>query len=276
MCLRKVAAQEVEVAAVDFDQEVHDMDDVMVRAVGLHKVFKDKKRGVVHAVNDLSFEAKAGEIFAILGPNGAGKTTTLRMLSTILRPTEGYAVVAGFDVMKEPEKVRFRIGYLPSESGLYHRLTPKELVMFFGRVSGLDSHEVKKRMDELFESLGITEFANTKIEKLSTGMKQKVAVARTIIHNPPVLILDEPTQGLDVVASRVVENFILNAKREGKCVILSTHIMEEAEYLADKILVINKGTKRALGTMADLRKLTGKERLREIFLELISNSGEEQ
>jgi len=271
-----VAAQEVEVAAVDFDQEVHDMDDVMVRAVGLHKVFKDKKRGVVHAVNDLSFEAKAGEIFAILGPNGAGKTTTLRMLSTILRPTEGYAVVAGFDVTKEPEKVRFRIGYLPSESGLYHRLTPKELVMFFGRVSGLDSHEVKKRMDELFESLGITEFANTKIEKLSTGMKQKVAVARTIIHNPPVLILDEPTQGLDVVASRVVENFILNAKREGKCVILSTHIMEEAEYLADKILVINKGTKRALGTMADLRKLTGKERLREIFLELISNSGEEQ
>ncbi|HDL60547.1 MAG TPA: ATP-binding cassette domain-containing protein, partial [candidate division WOR-3 bacterium] len=165
------------------------------------------------------------------------------------------------------------IGYLPSESGLYHRLTPHEVISLFGRLSGLKGNTLKRRVDELVESLGMQEFAHTRIEKLSTGMKQKVKVARTIIHDPPILILDEPTQGLDVPSSQIVEKFIKEERDKGKAIILSTHIMEEAEYLADRILVIHKGRKRAEGTMEELRKMTGRTRLKEVFLQLIKEDG---
>ncbi len=235
----------------------------------LKKIFKDRKRGIVRAVDGISFEAYPGEIFAILGPNGAGKTTTLRILATILHPTSGTASVAGYDVVKHPDKVRKNIGYLPAESGLYHRLTPREVVTFFGKLAGMPDQVLKKKIEQLFDSLGISDFADTKIDKLSTGMKQKVAIARTIIHDPEVLILDEPTQGLDVPSSRLVEQFIIEEKNRGKTIILSTHIMEEAEYLADRIFVIHKGKQKAAGTIEELKRITGKTRLKEVFLTLI-------
>jgi len=240
-----------------------------VRVDSLRKVFKDRKRGMVRAVDGISFEVHGGEIFALLGPNGAGKTTTLRILSTILRPTGGRAEVMGYDVVKNPQEVRKKIGYLPAEGGLYHRLTPREVVTFFGELAGMDRKTLKDRTEQLFESIGITDFADTKIEKLSTGMKQKVAIARTIIHDPDVLILDEPTQGLDVPSSRIVEQFILDEREKGKAIVLSTHIMEEAEYLADRIFVIHKGREKATGTIDQLKKTTGKNRLKEVFLSLL-------
>jgi len=251
------------------------MSESIVRAENISRFFQDKKRGIVRAVDSLSFEVKPGEIFAILGPNGAGKTTTLRVLSTILRPTYGVAYVNGYNILEKPDKVRQSIGYLPSESGLYHRLTPHEVISLFGRLSGLKGNTLKRRVDELIESFEMQEFAHTRIEKLSTGMKQKVKVARTIIHNPPILILDEPTQGLDVPSSLIVEKFIKEESDKGKAIILSTHIMEEAEYLADRILVIHKGRKRAEGTMEELRKMTGRTRLKEVFLQLIKGDGHE-
>ena len=192
-----------------------------------------------------------------------------QVLSTILKPTYGVAYVNGYNILEKPDKVRQSIGYLPSESGLYHRLTPHEVISLFGRLSGLKGNTLKRRVDELVESLGMQEFAHTRIEKLSTGMKQKVKVARTIVHDPPILILDEPTQGLDVPSSQIVEKFIKEERDKGKAIILSTHIMEEAEYLADRILVIHKGRRRAEGTMEELRKMTGRTRLKEVFLKLI-------
>jgi len=241
-----------------------------VRVENLKKFFLDKKRGVVKAVDGISFEAYYGEIFALLGPNGAGKTTTLRMMATVLKPTSGRIEIDGYDVVRNPLDVRRRIGFLPGDSGLYHRLTPFELVMFFGKLAGFDKEETKRRALSIFESLGITPYMDTKIEKLSTGMRQRVSLARTLISDPLVLILDEPAMGLDVPTARIVEDYILKSKGEGRCVILSTHMMEEAEYLADRIAVIHEGKIMAMGTMDSLKEKTGKKRLREIFIELLN------
>lgn len=218
----------------------------------------------------MSFHARGGEIFGLLGPNGAGKTTALRMLATILRPTSGTAVVAGHDVLEEPGLVRRNVGFLSGDMGLYHRLTPRETLRFFGQLSGMDDSSISSRTSELFEVFGIGDFGDSRVDKLSTGMKQKVAVARAVIHDPPVLILDEPTSGLDVPAAHVVEEYILSAKRAGKCVLLSTHAMEEAEFLCDRIAIINEGKIGAEGTMDELRRRTGKQRLREVFLALLN------
>jgi sodium transport system ATP-binding protein len=241
----------------------------MIKVTNLTKVFKDKKRGPVTAVDHISFEAHGGEIFGLLGPNGAGKTTTLRMLATVLQPTGGTATVGGHDVIADARQVRQKIGFLSGDMGLYHRLTPRELIAFFGRLNGLNGGQLQARIDQLISLFGIKEFADAKIDTLSYGMKQKAAIARTLVHDPPIFILDEPTYGLDVPTSRVVEQFILDAKKAGKCIILSTHVMEEAEYLCDRIAVIHQGKIKAMGTMDQLRTLTGKQRLREIFLELL-------
>jgi len=240
-----------------------------VRVENLKKIFFDKKRGEVKAVDGISFEAFYGEIFALLGPNGAGKTTTLRMMATVLKPTSGRIEIDGFDVEENPLEVRSRIGFLPGDSGLYHRLTPRELVIFFGKLSGLNKREAEEKSLSIFEALHITPFMDTKIEKLSTGMRQRVSLARTLISDPSVLILDEPAMGLDVPTARIVEEFIIKSKNEGKCVILSTHMMEEAEFLADRIAVIHEGKIRAIGNMYTLRERTGKNRLREMFMELL-------
>jgi sodium transport system ATP-binding protein len=241
----------------------------MIEIQGLTKVYQDKKRGKIVAVDQISFTASNGEIFGLLGPNGAGKTTALRMIATILQPTEGTANIGGHDINKEPQQVRRKIGFLSGDMGLYHRLTPREILRFFGRLNGLNGGGLDQRINHLFDLFDMHRFADSKIDALSTGMRQKTAISRTIVHDPPFLILDEPTSGLDVPTAHVVEGYIRSARDAGKCIILSTHVMEEAEYLCDRIAVIHQGKIRALGAMGELRSLTGKTRLREIFIELL-------
>ena len=241
----------------------------MIRADGLTKIFTDRKRGAVRALDHVSFEVRPREIVGILGPNGAGKTTTLRLLATVLRPTEGTAVVAGPDIVRDPALVRSKIGFLSGDMGLYGRLTPREILTFFGRLGGMRPAALKSRVAELIEMLGMQSYADTRADKLSTGMRQRAAIGRTIVHDPPVLILDEPSYGLDVPTARLIENFILEARNQGKCIVFSTHVMEEAEYLCDRIVVVHEGKVRATGTMDELRAATGKTRLREIFLDLL-------
>ena len=241
----------------------------MIQVRNLTKTFQDKKRGSVHALDHVSFEVRGGEIFGLLGPNGAGKTTCLRLLATVLSPTEGAALVGGKDIVKEPRAVRQSIGFLSGDMGLYSRLTPREVLHLFGSLSLLDGARLRERMDGIMTTIGMDSWADTRIEKLSTGMRQKVAIARTLVHDPPILILDEPTYGLDVPTARLIENFILDEKARGKCILFSTHLMEEAEYLCDRIAVVHEGRIRATGTMEELRAQTGKSRLREIFLDLL-------
>ena len=240
-----------------------------MRVDDLVKTFRDSKRGEVFAVNHVSFDVRRGEIFGLLGPNGAGKTTTLRLISTLLRPTSGTATLSGCDIVREPSKVRAQIGFLSGETGLYARFTPREILTFYGRMNGLNGSGLGQRVEATIQKFGITSFADTRADKLSTGMKQRTAIARTVLHDPPILILDEPTAGLDVPAARTIEQSILEAKAAGKCIVFSTHIMEEAEYLCDRIGVIHDGRMKAVGTMEELRARTGKHRLREIFLNLL-------
>jgi sodium transport system ATP-binding protein len=241
----------------------------MIKVEHLSKAFSDSKRGTRLAVDDVSFEVRAGEVFGLLGPNGAGKTTTLRLLATLLKPTSGTAILNGFEITREPQEVRERIGFLSGDMGLYGRLTPLEILNFFGRLNGMDGARRASRIDELMTLLDMKSFAGVRTDKLSTGMKQKTAIARTMLHDPPVLILDEPTSGLDVPTARAIESAIIEAKKAGKCVLYSTHVMEEAEYLCDRIGVISGGKMKMIGTMDELRAATGKQRLREIFLELL-------
>jgi sodium transport system ATP-binding protein len=241
----------------------------MIHVDNLAKSFQDKKRGEVHALDHISFDVHAREIFGLLGPNGAGKTTCLRLLATILKPTEGTAQVGGADIVRSPEEVRRQIGFLSGDMGSYARLTPREVLSFFGKLNGLEGRKLSQRIDEMVQTFEFGEYANTKIDRLSTGMKQKVAIARTVIHDPPILILDEPSSGLDVPTARLIENFILKAKESGKSILFSTHVMEEAEYLCDRIGVVHQGRLKAVGTMDQLRERTGKLRLREIFLDLL-------
>jgi len=235
----------------------------------LSKIFKDKKRGELRAVDGVSFDVHPGEIFGLLGPNGAGKTTTLRLMATLLKPTSGTANLGGYDIVSEPEKVRSQIGFLSGDMGLYGRMSPREILTFFGGFHGMNGSYLKSRVGEMIQTFGIDKFADTRCDKLSTGMKQKTAIARTALHDPPILILDEPTAGLDVPAARAIENYVLEQKREGKCIVFSTHVMEEAEYLCDRIGVISDGKLKSTGSMDQLRAATGKQRLREIFLDLL-------
>ncbi|OGC77003.1 MAG: ABC transporter ATP-binding protein [candidate division Zixibacteria bacterium RBG_16_50_21] len=240
----------------------------MILASGLSKHFQDKKRGLVKAVDQADFECRPGEIFGLLGLNGAGKTTTLRLLSTTLKPTSGTASVAGYDIVREPEKVKSKIGFLTGNTALYPRLTADEVITFFAKLQGMTDGNIEERKREVFELLGIDSFRDTKIDKLSTGMKQKVSIARTIIHNPPVLVLDEPTVGLDVITSRAIIELIKSAKQQGKTVIFSTHRMEEAAKLCDRIAIIHNGKIAATGTLAELQKQTGLSDLEDIFVKL--------
>ncbi len=241
----------------------------MIQVQNLCRSFEDKKRGTVKAVDNLSFSVAKGEIFGLLGPNGAGKSTALRLISTLLKPSSGSATVNGFDITTESSDVRRQIGFLTGDMGLYARLTPREILQFFGRLAEVPEEELKRRSADIIARLDMRDFADTRSDKLSSGMKQKTAIARTLIHDPPVLILDEPTAMLDLPTARVIERSILDAKRSGKCIVYSTHIMEEAEYLCDRIAVINHGQLKISGTMDELRAATGKQRLREIFLELL-------
>ncbi len=228
-----------------------------------------KKFGNFTAVDSISFRVNKGEIFGLLGENGAGKTTTLRMLATMLRPTSGQAVLGGFDTVKEPEKVRAHIGILfGGETGLYDRLTTAENISYFGELNGMDKAEIKERTRHLSDVFGMQDFLNRRASKLSKGMKQKVAFARSIIHSPDIMLFDEPTSGLDVSAAREVQEFILNCKAEGKTIIFSSHAMSEVDKLCDRIGIIHKGRLIETGTIEGIKEKYGDEDLEEIFIRL--------
>jgi sodium transport system ATP-binding protein len=242
----------------------------MIQALDLCKVFPaTTKTKAVRAVDGVTFECSPGEIYGLLGANGAGKTTTLRILATILEPTGGTAKVAGYDIVEEPEKVRAHVGFLSTATALYGRLTAREMVEYFGRLHGLDDEPLHKAVDSLFEMLGVTEFQNQRCEKLSTGMKQKVSIARTLVHDPAVMIFDEPTIGLDVFAARTIVGFIRQCRDRGKTVIFSTHVMTEAEKLCDRIGIIHRGRVLAEGSLTELRARYGKQDLEDIFVDVV-------
>ena len=241
----------------------------MIEAQDLVKKFGDKWRGDVRAVDRISFKCQPGEIFGLLGANGAGKTTTLRMLATILTPTEGTAIVAGYDVAREPQKVRSVVGFLSSATALYGRLSAREMVEYFGRLHGLDEPTLRQRIDSIFERLEMNDFRDRRCDKLSTGMKQKVSIARTLVHDPSVMIFDEPTVGLDVMAARAIIGFIRECRDRGKTVIFSTHVMSEVEKLCDHIGIIHNGRLLATGTLSDLRQRFNKQDLEDIFVEVV-------
>jgi sodium transport system ATP-binding protein len=241
----------------------------MIQVTDLCKTFEDKKRGVIRAVDGVSFECCPGEIFGLLGPNGAGKTTVLRMLATILTPTSGTAVVGGADIRREPQLVRQRIGFLTGSAAPYERLTAREILAYFGALYGLTNTEITERSRALFDELDMNDFADGRCDKLSTGQKQRVNIARTLIHQPSVLFFDEPTSGLDVVSSRTVKRTIRRCRDEGRTVVFSTHIMSEVEALCDRIAVIYQGKIAAIGTLDQLREQTGKVAFEHVFLKLI-------
>lgn len=229
-----------------------------------------KRFGEIQAVDNVSFTVNKGEIFGLLGENGAGKTTTLRMLATMLKPTGGTALLEGLDVVKEPEKVRAHIGILfGGETGLYDRLTAAENITYFGELNDLDGKFIRKRIEELADIFGMKEYINRRASKLSKGMKQKVAFARSIIHNPDIMLFDEPTSGLDVSAIREVHDFILNCRSEGKTIIFSSHTMSEVEKLCDRIGIIHKGKLMDVGTIDALKQKYGCSSLEEVFVRLV-------
>lgn len=244
----------------------------MITVTNLSKVFPDKKLGPVTAVNDATFTCQPGEIFGLLGPNSAGKTTLLRMLATILQPTSGTATVAGFDVAREAQDVRQSIGYVSNSTALYERLTPREMVAYFGALYGLPLKEVKERMERIFASLDMNEFADRRCDKLSTGQKQRVSIARTILHEPPVLFFDEPTNGLDVLSSRTIIRFIRRCRDEGRTIVFSTHIMSEVEALCDRIAIIYQGRVAAIGTLDELRAQTQEQLFERVFLRIVGEA----
>jgi sodium transport system ATP-binding protein len=241
----------------------------MIDARGLSKHFQDKKRGEIRAVDNISFHCQPGKIYGLLGANGAGKTTTLRMLATILEPTDGTAIVNGYDVVEQPEKVRANVGFLSTATALYPRLTAQEMVEYFGRLNGLDEATLKKRIDDVFSRLDMSSFRDRRCDKLSTGMKQKTSIARTLVHDPPVMIFDEPTTGLDVMTARTIIGFIADCRDRGKTVIFSTHIMSEVERLCDSIGIIHGGKLLAEGTLAELRAKYAEHNLEEIIVKVV-------
>jgi sodium transport system ATP-binding protein len=242
----------------------------MIHVDNLCKSFRDLRRGRVLAVDHVSFDARPGEIFGLLGPNGAGKTTTMRILCTVLRPTGGSASVAGFDVATQAAQVRQHIGFLSANTAIYDRMTAWELVEYFGRLYGLERERLRSRMEEVFTHLQMNDFRDVLGAKMSTGMRQKVSIARAIVHDPPVLIFDEPTAGLDVLVGRAVLQNIKRLRDLGKCILFSTHIMREVEKLCDRVAIIGKGRIRACGTLAELRQQHKQDDLEELFFSLVS------
>ncbi|MBC7960009.1 MAG: ABC transporter ATP-binding protein [Vallitaleaceae bacterium] len=220
------------------------------------------------AVSGVNFTAKEGQIFGLLGPNGAGKTTTLRSIATLLKPTEGSITVQGFDVVSDAKEVRRRIGFLTNELKLDPHFTPSYTMEFFGKLHSMEMGDIKRRTDELFEYFDIKDFADKRIGELSTGMTQKLSIAVSVVHNPEVIIFDEPTNGLDIITAKAVTNYLLELKAQGKLIIVSTHIMTVAEKLCDQIAIIIGGKKVADGTVSEILAQTGTNDLEDAFFEL--------
>jgi len=240
----------------------------MIEAHNLTKTFRDKKRGEVHAADRISFRVSPGEIYGLLGANGAGKTTTLRLLATLLTPTSGTAVIAGHDIVDAPEKVRAHVGFLAASTALYGRLTAREMIAYFGRLNGMTEPAIKARIKLLSDELDMGEFLDRRCEKFSTGMKQKTSIARTLIHDPQVMIFDEPTLGLDVMTARAIVRFVRDCRARGKTVIYSTHVMSEVEKLCDRVGIIHDGRLLAEGTVPELLARTGQSDMEEAFVKI--------
>ncbi|MEO6005615.1 MAG: ATP-binding cassette domain-containing protein [Opitutus sp.] len=243
----------------------------MIEALALTKRFRDKKRGEIRAAEAITFRAEPGQIYGLLGANGAGKTTTLRMLATLLKPTSGTATVAGFDVTRDPAKVRAHVGFLAASTALYGRLTAREMIAYFGQLNGLSAADLRARIKRLADDLDMHEFLDRRCEKFSTGMKQKTSIARTLVHDPAVMIFDEPTLGLDVMTSRAIVKFVRECRDRGKTVIYSTHIMSEVEKLCDTVGIIHDGRLLEEGTVAGLRAKHAENDLEEIFVKVVSS-----
>jgi sodium transport system ATP-binding protein len=243
----------------------------MIEAHSLTKSFK-----MVKAVDGVSFTCPDGQITGLLGPNGAGKTTTLRLLSTVMQPDSGTALVDGHDLLREPQRVRASIGVLSDNPGLYARLTPREHLRYFGRLHGLRGRALEARIDELLAMLEMQAYADRPAEGFSRGMRQKVAIGRALVHKPRTMLLDEPTDGLDVMSTRTMREVIRRLRDRGHCVLFSSHIMSEVEQLCDQIAIIAGGQLRAHGTPAELRTQTGCADLEEAFVQLAGAEPEEQ
>ena len=247
----------------------------MIVVEHLSKSFLDYAKGPVPAVLDVSFRCEPGQVFGLLGPNGAGKTTTLRMLSTILRPTSGRAIVAGFDVLTHPAEVRARIGFMSANTGIYDRLTAWELVEYFAKLNGLTGERLAERLETTFAWLQMNDFRDVLGSKMSTGMKQKVSIARAVVHDPPVLIFDEPTSGLDVMVARVVLLKIQELRGQGKTILFSTHSMHEVAKLCDRMAIIHRGRLQAEGSPKDLMERFEQPDLEELFFALVERADAE-
>ncbi|MBI4717422.1 MAG: ATP-binding cassette domain-containing protein [Planctomycetes bacterium] len=241
----------------------------MVVADNLVKLFPTPTGQEKRAVDGLSFRVAQGSIYGLLGPNGAGKTTTLRMLSGLMAPSSGTALLAGFDVARQPNQVKSVLGFLTANTGLYQRLTAREMLVYFGQLHRMEPQRAAGRAEELIEWLGIRDFADLRCGALSTGQKQRVNIARALIADPPILIMDEPTLGLDVLSNRIILEYIRRERDAGKTLILSTHYLDEAESLCDRIGLLHEGRLVAEGNLEELRALTGRERLSSIFLALV-------
>jgi sodium transport system ATP-binding protein len=242
----------------------------MIHVNGLTKSFRDLRRGTVMAVDHISFDVAAGEVFGLIGPNGAGKTTTMRILCTVLKPSDGVVRLAGYDVVKQPSEVRKNIGFLSASTAIYDRMTAWELVEYFARLYGLEGARLQTRMEEVFTALGMNDYRDVLGAKMSTGMRQNVSVARAIVHDPPILIFDEPTLGLDVLVARSVLRNIERLRETGKCIVYSTHIMREVEKLCDRVAIVSRGKIRATGTLEELREQYHQHDLEELFFEMVS------
>jgi sodium transport system ATP-binding protein len=242
----------------------------MIEARNLHKAFASKT-GKVIAVDDVSFIAHDGEITGLLGPNGAGKTTTLRMLYTLMQPAPGSVSVDGFDSVRDAEAVRRRLGVLPDARGVYKRLTARENIAYFGRLHQMPEEEIAARIAILSKALDMDDFLDRPTEGFSQGQRTKTAIARALVHDPKNVILDEPTNGLDVMTTRGLRDFLRRLREEGRCVIFSSHIMQEVAALCDRIVVIAKGRVVAQGSADELRAQTGQDNLEDAFVKAIGS-----
>lgn len=248
--------------------------EVAVSVREIYKYFTDNRLGEVRAVDGLSFDCYRGEILGILGPNGAGKTTLLRMIAAILRPTSGTATVLGHDILSQPDEVKRCIGFLSGNTKLYKRLSAVETLRFFGRLYGMGEEAIRNKSEAVFELLDMCNIKDRWFDKLSTGEKQKVSIARSLIHDPPLLILDEPTAGLDVVSARSIIEFIHRSRENHKTIIISTHYMTEAEELCDRVALISHGKIKAVGPVEELLEQAGKHSLNEAFFHYLDDTEE--
>ena len=236
----------------------------MIEVQGLSKSF-----GKVRAVQNVSFTAANGQITGLLGPNGAGKSTTLRMLYTLLKPDSGTARIDGIDISESPIEVQKRIGVLADAQGLYPRLTARENIRYFGQLHGLDGTALEQQMQNLITLLDMAPIADRQTEGFSTGERLKVAIARALVHNPGNVLLDEPTNGLDVKSTRAMRHFVMRLRDDGKCVLLTSHIMQEVAALCDRVVIISSGVVSAEGTPAELLRSTGRDNLEDAFIAAI-------